>query len=32
MDFSKKTLNVPVESWIGTSKEKDPTVVDGKTP
>jgi len=32
MDFSKKNPSVPVQAWIGTSKEKNPTVVDGKTP
>ncbi|CDW76170.1 nhl repeat-containing protein 2-like [Stylonychia lemnae] len=32
MDFSQEAKNVPVISWIGTSTEKNPRVVDGKKP
>ena len=33
MDFSKESKIVPpVTSWIGTSHEKNPRVVDGKQP
>lgn len=32
MDFSKSADKVPVTSWVGTSKEKNPSVIDGKEP
>lgn len=32
MDFSKESKTVPVTSWIGSSTEKNPRVVDGKQP
>jgi len=32
MDFSKNAESVPIKSWIGTSEEKNPSVVDGKEP
>jgi len=32
MDFSNEASTIPVKSWIGTSTEKNPRVVDGKKP
>jgi hypothetical protein len=30
MDFSGKKTEIDIESWIGNSKEKNPSVIDGK--
>lgn len=32
MDFSTDQQQVPIKSWIGTSTEKNPRVLDGKEP
>ena len=32
MDFNEEEKEVPIKSWIGTSKSQNPSVVDGNEP